>query len=68
MLNLNENIFNEVDYTVFDGTGTELDGGVYSEENVSYKDLFEFVGFDKFNNHAKIWKGDTAREYVNNVM
>ena len=58
----------EVDYTIFDGTGTEEDGGVYEADNITYGELFSFSGFDKFNEHAKIWEGDEAKNYVENIM
>lgn len=58
----------EVDYTVFDGTGTEEDGGVYESDNITYKELFRFAGFDMFNECSKLWEGDEAKEYIDSVM
>lgn len=66
IVQLNSN--GEVDYTVFDGTGTEKDGGVYEADNITYKELFSFAGFDMFNEHAKLWEGDEAQEYIDNIF
>lgn len=57
----------EVDYTVYDGYGSDLDGGVYEANNITYKDLFAFAGFDKFNEQSKLWEGEMKDDYLDNI-
>lgn len=57
----------EIDYTVYGSYGSELDGGIYEDNNVTYKDLFAFAGFDKFNEQSKLWEGYLKYDYLDGL-
>lgn len=57
----------EVDYTVYDGYGSDLDGGIYEADNITYKDLFNFTGFDKFNEQSRLWEGEMKDDYLDGL-
>lgn len=54
----------EIDYTVYDDNCSDIDGGVYENDNITYKELFEFAGFIEFDGMSRLLCDEDKEEYL----
>ena len=64
MLVIQINSNDEIDYTIYDGYGNDLDGGIITDLVVQYGELFRFISIDKFNETSRILKSDEKENYL----
>lgn len=61
------NSCNEIDYTVYDKHGHDVDGGIFEADNATFAQLFAFAGFDSFNRSSVLLSRIEAEEYVESL-